>query len=693
MDEEVQEEGRVDSVSLSDVSSRHASRVGGDEYIDYDDGNGMGVNESGSSSSDTEGSEDVDTVLMYDEFFCEPTSSEGVRQSSDGTLSDDLLIAIHAADLEEQNEQAIMMTLYEDDLYAESFLTEAKTASPPPVDMSFLQSTYQVEPTLAIDALTTRTWTSEVVFGQAAIVITFCENEAQSSLPHLVDPTFTAELSGLCSRSHTHILKTLAWRDRGGETTLNRFHIQSFRKIAVESFVSTLEHYIQENNQTLDLFDRLLLARDAICAVHSLHHHTPFVLHRNLTPSNFFITRDGILKLGGFSMSHVALKQQGESSMAEASVDTISTNITDNQACVTHISGTTTYMAPEVLSEGALATSYSSGSDIFALALVIYFIFTGQHPYSFHSNHLCMDELRSLICRLDLKQISLLLAAEPLKSMSVSASPVPIHIVSSLTRSIERIQSLLQQCWVREPAKRMNAKQLLDAWDDIILLPLSTSPILAKIMWNDYIRDCVDVRHAVPLKVIIKQAEAVLTESVCVASTRLEILSGLEIALENGKNRGYVSLPMFENFVGLYLAAGDHTFDWLLLSFHRWIKTPYFFGPITRERQREVNEAMESRTYLVRYSNCPTEASRITLVLCYDSTNLVFLPIFQTLLTDGTSGWKIRNIGLDSDSEASTLEEAIAKSAPAGFLPTRLQSPFSHIFRPKCNAPSKDVYY
>src|SRR5699024_1177187 len=87
--------------------------------------------------------------------------------------------------------------------------------------------------------------------------------------------------------------------------------------------------------------------------------HQRGIIHRDIKPANLMITRSGLVKVLDFGIARVAHRQTGE---------------IEGPTLV----GTPAYMAPEQL-EGAEA---DARSDIYAVGLVTYELFTGRRAFA-----------------------------------------------------------------------------------------------------------------------------------------------------------------------------------------------------------------------------------------------------------------------------------------------------------------------
>ncbi len=118
-----------------------------------------------------------------------------------------------------------------------------------------------------------------------------------------------------------------------------------------------------ENNRTLTEFGAKLANADKVNLLIALleavtYLHRRGIIHRDLKPSNVLVTADGILKVTDFGLA-------------------FSKNPFDYRTANVEPAGTLAYMAPEVLS----GQPASIQSDLYAVGMMAYELFTGQYPF------------------------------------------------------------------------------------------------------------------------------------------------------------------------------------------------------------------------------------------------------------------------------------------------------------------------
>ena len=115
----------------------------------------------------------------------------------------------------------------------------------------------------------------------------------------------------------------------------------------------------------LSLNNGLTMAKQICSAMKAAHDQG--IIHRDIKPSNMMINKQGIIKIMDFGLALAIGKEAKGSHEAE-----------DKQAEIM-IAGTPNYMAPEQFLGGHL----DQRTDIYALGILLFTIFTGSPPFSF----------------------------------------------------------------------------------------------------------------------------------------------------------------------------------------------------------------------------------------------------------------------------------------------------------------------
>jgi tetratricopeptide (TPR) repeat protein len=144
------------------------------------------------------------------------------------------------------------------------------------------------------------------------------------------------------------------------------------------------------------------------------------LIHRDIKPANCMITREGVLKITDFGLGKLRTEQQAPGSKPSVSMKLPSSKSSSGSSkgtsknssgssgsskgstSATGITGTLTFMAPELFSE---AGSSGIKSDIYAFGIVLYMMLAGVNPFQGEnssktvSNHLMLEPESPAIIR------------------------------------------------------------------------------------------------------------------------------------------------------------------------------------------------------------------------------------------------------------------------------------------------------
>jgi HAMP domain-containing protein len=124
-----------------------------------------------------------------------------------------------------------------------------------------------------------------------------------------------------------------------------------------------LEHLITKKGP-LDINIGLVMAKQICSAINAAHEQG--IIHRDLKPANMMINKQGILKIMDFGLAMQVQNKKGISPDANANSNS------------TTVAGTPRYMAPEQFTAGEM----DERTDIYAVGVILYILFTGKAPFS-----------------------------------------------------------------------------------------------------------------------------------------------------------------------------------------------------------------------------------------------------------------------------------------------------------------------
>ena len=177
-----------------------------------------------------------------------------------------------------------------------------------------------------------------------------------------------------------------------------------------------LDEYCNEKN--LSVTERLRLFLQ-VCAAVSFAH-SRLVVHRDLKPTNIFVTGDGTVKLLDFGIAKI-LSPDDEN--------------LQNQTVTALGMMTPAYASPEQIKGETLTTA----SDIYSLGIILYELLTGAKAYSFPNNR--PDEMAKIICEIEPPRPSSV-AGFKWKTDSIESSDKATNNFGKTTNPKSKIQNL-----------------------------------------------------------------------------------------------------------------------------------------------------------------------------------------------------------------------------------------------------------
>ena len=206
------------------------------------------------------------------------------------------------------------------------------------------------------------------------------------------------------------------------------------------------------DEQRLSIPKRVQLFLDVLSAV--AHAHSSLIVHRDLKPSNVLVTQTGTVKLLDFSIAKL-MEEDGVSRLTQ-----------DAGAVLTP-----KYAAPEQVTGGPVTT----GTDVYALGVLLYELVSGQHPYG-AAVQSSSDFTRAIVEQDPLPLSAAFAKASP-EARSLAAaqrSTTPDRMASVLGKELETI---LNKALKKAPSERYSA--VAELTDDLRRY-LDDKPIAAR---------------------------------------------------------------------------------------------------------------------------------------------------------------------------------------------------------------------
>ncbi len=204
---------------------------------------------------------------------------------------------------------------------------------------------------------------------------------------------FRNERQILAALDHTHIARLLD----GGMTDDGRPY---FVMAYIEEGVP-IDDYCDRHQ--LSVAERLALFRTVCAAVHFAHQN--LVVHRDLKPSNILVSKTGEVKLLDFGIAKLL--------NPDLSPETVAQTVTAVRLM------TPEYASPEQVRGEPITT----GSDVYALGVLLYELLTGRRPYQLKSR--TTEEVARVICE-----------ENPEKPSTVVAKTEEVHAQDGGTQAI-----------------------------------------------------------------------------------------------------------------------------------------------------------------------------------------------------------------------------------------------------------------
>jgi serine/threonine-protein kinase len=245
---------------------------------------------------------------------------------------------------------------------------------------------------------------------------------------------FIAERQILASLSHPHIAQLL-----DGGTTEGQL------PYLVMEYVDGLPITTYCDRHGLDIAARLRLFVDVCRAVNSAHQN--LVIHRDIKPGNILVTATGQVKLLDFGIAKLL-------------------NSAIGGTAVPHTRTTFRVMTPDYASpEQVRGDPLTTGSDVYALGVVMYELLAGRRPYEIRTG--AAQELHELVCEREPERPSTWAKRPP--SADDANVTAPSTIASLRGTSPDRLErelagdldAIVMMALRKEPRRRYGSAELL----------------------------------------------------------------------------------------------------------------------------------------------------------------------------------------------------------------------------------------
>ena len=244
---------------------------------------------------------------------------------------------------------------------------------------------------------------------------------------------FIAERQILASLNHPNIAQLL-----DGGTTEGQL------PYLVMEYVDGLPITTYCDRHGLDIAARLRLFVDVCRAVNSAHQN--LIIHRDIKPGNILVTASGQVKLLDFGIAKLLNSALGATA-------------------VPHTRTASRVMTPDYASpEQVRGEPLTTGSDVYALGVVLYELLAGRRPYQIRTG--AVHELHELVCEREPERPS---AWARRSRPDDPEAPAPAAIASARATSADRLQRMLagdldaivMMALRKEPRRRYGSAELL----------------------------------------------------------------------------------------------------------------------------------------------------------------------------------------------------------------------------------------
>jgi len=283
---------------------------------------------------------------------------------------------------------------------------------------------------------------------------------------------FRQERQKLAVLDHPNIVK---FNDAGAQNDV---------PFLVTDYISgvSIDVYCKRNALSVD--ERLYLFRTLCSAVHYGHQH--LIAHRNLKPSNVLVTPDGEPKVLDFGLAKLLKPEMYLPSMnlANSGLRLVSPE----------------YASPEQI----VGEPITIASDVYSLAIILYELLTGRHPYDFKGGSAA--EIEEAVCQVEPQKPSqAVMAAPPGESPEPGAAAISKQLHGDL-------DAIVLKALEKNPQRRYAS---VEQFSEDIRCYLHGLPVLAHPYTVGYRAEKFVMRHQLGVVILTAMVSGMLAWMAC----------------------------------------------------------------------------------------------------------------------------------------------------------------------------------
>lgn len=238
------------------------------------------------------------------------------------------------------------------------------------------------------------------------------------------DPTFEREARAIAMLNHPNIVHIYGYGFHAGQPYISLEYVEG----------ESLRDRMLKDPPSVREAQRLILA--IVSALKEAH--ASSIIHGDLKPENVVISRDGRLRVLDFGLARVLNNRDEVVTMSPGAGARTPSSI-ENEETVAALSGTPTYMAPEIWAQQHATPAI----DLWALGIMMFELLTRRLPYE-DSSFADMSFLHGLL----------------------SSTPMPL--VENKMQLPERLAAVVNSCLRKDPLERATAAQVLETLEQLV---------------------------------------------------------------------------------------------------------------------------------------------------------------------------------------------------------------------------------